>query len=91
MVKKFKERNRKKSSKNSPKKSHRKSFIIKRNSYNDDGEEYISEDEEDEVDYRIGGYHPVVLGDKFKNGRYVILRKLGWGHFSTVWLAEDTL
>ena len=23
------------------------------------------------------------------NGRYVILQKLGWGHFSTVWLARD--
>lgn len=22
--------------------------------------------------------------------RYVILQKLGWGHFSTVWLARDT-
>jgi len=22
-------------------------------------------------------------------GRYVILQKLGWGHFSTVWLAKD--
>ncbi len=23
------------------------------------------------------------------NGRYVILKKLGWGHFSTVWLTKD--
>lgn len=38
----------------------------------------------------IGGYHPVRLGEKFKNGRYVVLRKLGWGHFSTVWLVQDT-
>ena len=22
--------------------------------------------------------------------RYVIIQKLGWGHFSTVWLAKDT-
>ena len=22
-------------------------------------------------------------------GRYVIIQKLGWGHFSTVWLARD--
>ena len=35
-----------------------------------------------------GGYHPVRLGDLFNN-RYSILRKLGWGHFSTVWLAWD--
>jgi hypothetical protein len=48
-----------------------------------------SEDEGTE-DYRKGGYHPVRLGDWFKQGRYVVQRKLGWGHFSTVWLAWDT-
>lgn len=31
-----------------------------------------------------GGYHPVIVGEAFKNGRYVVVRKLGWGHFSTV-------
>lgn len=35
-----------------------------------------------------GGYHPVEIGDVY-NGHYVIIRKLGWGHFSTVWLAKD--
>ncbi|OGM49926.1 hypothetical protein ABOM_001472 [Aspergillus bombycis] len=39
--------------------------------------------------YRPGGYHPVCLGDTFKNGRYEIHHKLGWGGFSTVWLAND--
>ncbi|RKO95061.1 kinase-like protein, partial [Caulochytrium protostelioides] len=34
-------------------------------------------------------YHPVHPGDVFHHGRYVVLRKLGWGHFSTVWLALD--
>lgn len=29
------------------------------------------------------------IGDLF-NGRYHVIRKLGWGHFSTVWLAWDT-
>ena len=48
-----------------------------------------SEDEsEDPRDYRKGGYHPVSLGDVFR-GRYKVLRKLGWGHFSTVWLVLD--
>uniref|UniRef100_A0A8C8SZC3 non-specific serine/threonine protein kinase n=1 Tax=Pelusios castaneus TaxID=367368 RepID=A0A8C8SZC3_9SAUR len=35
-----------------------------------------------------GGYHPVAIGDLF-NGRYHVVRKLGWGHFSTVWLCWD--
>jgi len=39
-------------------------------------------------DYRIGGYHPVHIGEIFGN-RYQICQKLGWGHFSTVWLAFD--
>ena len=24
------------------------------------------------------------------NGRYHVLAKLGWGHFSTVWLCQET-
>lgn len=39
--------------------------------------------------YRPGGYHPVNLGDAFKNNRYEVHHKLGWGVFSTVWLAFD--
>ncbi|KAJ0941267.1 putative protein kinase CMGC-SRPK family [Helianthus annuus] len=54
-----------------------------------DGSEYSSEDEGTE-DYRRGGYHAVRVGDVFKHSRYVVQRKLGWGHFSTVWLAWDT-
>ncbi|WFD29130.1 non-specific serine/threonine protein kinase [Malassezia sp. CBS 17886] len=49
----------------------------------------LTEDEEDFEDYCCGGYHPVHVGDKFSGGRYTIVRKLGWGHFSTVWLAKD--
>ncbi|KAF8309743.1 kinase-like protein, partial [Clavulina sp. PMI_390] len=49
----------------------------------------MTEDEEDFEDYVKGGYHPVYVGDEFSDGRYVIIRKLGWGHFSTVWLARD--
>ncbi|BFG38743.1 hypothetical protein CerSpe_250180 [Prunus speciosa] len=51
--------------------------------------DYTSEDEGTE-DYRRGGYHAVRIGDTFKCGRYVVQTKLGWGHFSTVWLAWDT-
>lgn len=55
-----------------------------------DSSSYTSEDEGTE-DYRRGGYHAVRVGDSFKQGTYIVLSKLGWGHFSTVWLAWDTL
>ncbi|ORZ13076.1 kinase-like domain-containing protein [Absidia repens] len=48
-------------------------------------------DEEDINDYKQGGYHVVQVGDSFYNGRYIIDSKMGWGYFSTVWLAKDTL
>jgi serine/threonine-protein kinase SRPK3 len=47
-------------------------------------------DEEDSEDYCKGGYHPVTVGETYKDGKYIIVRKLGWGHFSTVWLSKDT-
>lgn len=47
-----------------------------------------SDEEEDPESYCKGGYHPTKIGDVFKN-RYKVLRKLGWGHFSTVWLVID--
>jgi serine/threonine-protein kinase SRPK3 len=46
-------------------------------------------DEEDSEDYCKGGYHPVQVGEEYKEGKYTIVRKLGWGHFSTVWLSRD--
>ncbi|KAK5909059.1 hypothetical protein CgunFtcFv8_017063 [Champsocephalus gunnari] len=46
------------------------------------------EEQEDPSDYCKGGYYPVQIGDLF-NGRYHVVRKLGWGHFSTVWLCWD--
>ena len=49
----------------------------------------MTEDEEDWEDYVKGGYHPVKIGDGFSDDRYIVVRKLGWGHFSTVWLAKD--
>ncbi|KAL4910543.1 kinase-like domain-containing protein [Aspergillus multicolor] len=50
--------------------------------------EKIIEDVEPIEEYRPGGYHPVHLGDVIKN-TYKIIGKLGYGRFSTVWLAED--
>ena len=36
-----------------------------------------------------GGFYPLRLGETFDEQRFVITRKLGWGGFSTVWLARD--
>ncbi|XP_040295305.1 SRSF protein kinase 1-like [Bufo bufo] len=46
------------------------------------------EEQEDPNDYCKGGYYRVQIGDLFSN-RYHVMRKLGWGHFSTVWLCWD--
>jgi serine/threonine-protein kinase SRPK3 len=54
----------------------------------DNNSENFSEDE-DQEDYCKGGYHPVNINDVYDNGRYRIIKKLGWGHFSTVWFAKD--
>ena len=54
----------------------------------DDADDSNSDDEGTEG-YRKGGYHPVKIGEAFKDGRYVVRRKLGWGHFSTCWLCDD--
>ncbi len=29
------------------------------------------------------------IGEVYKGGRYTVLKKIGWGHFSTVWLVLD--
>merc|ERR1712168_304083 len=54
----------------------------------EDLESDTDEEQEDVSDYCKGGYHVVKIGDLF-HGRYHTIRKLGWGHFSTVWLAWD--
>lgn len=41
------------------------------------------------ADYEPGGLHPIALHDEISNGRYRIIHKLGYGSFSTVWLARD--
>ena len=59
-------------------------------SSNGSDEDYSDDEEEGEEGYRPGGYHPVNIGDKFAAGRYVVIEKLGWGHFSTVWRCFDS-
>lgn len=48
------------------------------------------EDVENLEVYQPEGYHPVHIGDSYSDGRYRIVHKLGWGSYSTVWLAQDT-
>ena len=51
-------------------------------------EDQDSSEDEGMPDYKIGGYHSVHVGEVLLD-RYVIIQKLGWGHFSTVWLTKD--
>lgn len=86
---------------NQPPKKHQSKHIPSNSSSNETGgdqhhndddpaDPYSSEEEEQESseDYRRGGYHPVKIGDLFLQ-RYHVIRKIGWGHFSTVWLCWD--
>ncbi|EDN04048.1 predicted protein [Histoplasma mississippiense (nom. inval.)] len=50
---------------------------------------YPEIDVEDLEGYRPGGYHPTLVGDTFCTGRYKIVHKLGFGAYSTIWLARD--
>ncbi|KAI5778529.1 kinase-like domain-containing protein [Geopyxis carbonaria] len=50
---------------------------------------YISRSAAENLEqYRPGGFHPVLIGDVIVE-RYQIVHKLGYGAFSTVWLAKD--
>ena len=52
--------------------------------------ENVDPDEVERLDYYVpGGYHPVQIGDKFHNDRYVVVHKLGFGRSATTWLAKD--
>ncbi|XP_028632850.1 SRSF protein kinase 1 isoform X2 [Grammomys surdaster] len=74
-----------------PETQHRGSAPHSESDIPDQEEEILGSDDdeqEDPNDYCKGGYHLVKIGDLF-NGRYHVIRKLGWGHFSTVWLSWD--
>lgn len=50
---------------------------------------YISRSAAENLEqYRPGGFHPVLIGDVIHE-RYQIVHKLGYGAFSTVWLAKN--
>jgi serine/threonine-protein kinase SRPK3 len=67
--------------------SDRKGFADTGDQRSSDGD-YSNDGDEGLEDYKPGGYHPVHLGDVFNN-RYLVVEKLGWGHFSTVWMCLD--
>lgn len=73
-------------------KPHKESSESGNNRENDDdeneNEDYSDVEQERADEYKKGGYHPVHIGDVFKE-RYVVVKKLGWGYFSTVWLCYD--
>uniref|UniRef100_UPI0037E9AFAA SRSF protein kinase 3-like n=1 Tax=Semicossyphus pulcher TaxID=241346 RepID=UPI0037E9AFAA len=46
------------------------------------------EQQENPADYGTGGYYHVEIGEIFVDS-YQVVKKLGWGHFSTVWLCWD--
>ncbi|XP_036622712.1 SRSF protein kinase 1 isoform X2 [Trichosurus vulpecula] len=74
-----------------PETQHRGPVSHSENDLPEQEEEILGSDDdeqEDPNDYCKGGYHLVKIGDLF-NGRYHVIRKLGWGHFSTVWLSWD--
>ena len=54
----------------------------------DDDDHDNNDTTESPSEYKKGGYHPVCIGDQY-NDKYIIEKKLGFGYFSTVWLASD--
>lgn len=54
-----------------------------------DGLDTSSQDIEEGRDvYRPGGFHPIYIGDVYHD-KYKVLNKIGYGVYSTVWLARD--
>lgn len=47
----------------------------------------MSSDTETPTSYKKGGFHPVRIGDRMSH--YIIVEKLGFGHYSTVWKGYD--
>jgi len=68
------------------------SFLNREEEYDEssgsESDEWYEGDEFDEFAFNEGGYYRVVPGDVMKQ-RYVMKKRLGWGHFSQVYLAWD--
>lgn len=56
-------------------------------SYSSDSSAISDPENEDPSEYCVGGYHPAKVGD-ILNAKYQLVKKLGWGNFSIVWLAR---
>ncbi|KAL5334094.1 kinase domain-containing protein [Aspergillus crustosus] len=50
---------------------------------------YPEADVENLEEYVPGGFHPTFIGNTFSSGRYTVVHKLGYGGYSTIWLARD--
>lgn len=51
--------------------------------------EYEDESEYEDIDdYKIGGFHSAHIGEIIFD-RYVLIERIGWGVFGSVWLAMD--
>jgi len=61
---------------------------VDNSSESEDTQDFDEDEDEGKSGYKKGGYHPVRVGEVYNNN-IVVIRKLGWGHFSTVWCAWD--
>jgi serine/threonine-protein kinase SRPK3 len=51
--------------------------------------EYMPLEDVEKIErYRPGGFHPIAIGDHLHD-RYLVVHKLGFGAYSTTWLARD--
>lgn len=68
----------------------RSSSTMAENAPHSTGRVYVQDPDLEELeDYSVGGFHPIIIGDVLNDGRYEIAHKLGFGGYSTTWLARD--
>ena len=80
----------------SPPHSPRLSISTDATAAGDDYGDLVDSDKEDDIEYISepvnayvsGAYYPISFGETL-DGRYHVVHKLGWGSFSTVWMARD--